>query len=1464
MQDNSLYNAQKEHDACGVGFVGNINNVAEHRIVEYALTAMSRLTHRGGQEDDKKMSDGSGMLVPLPREFFEQIFPQILDKNLLWGIGSFFLPYESFMHESLMECVQRVAKKHHFHIVSIREVPTDINIISRKVLATLPEFTQMLFVAEGKDVTAENVEQHLYVLRKQMEFEAIKVLQKHGVDLSAFHIASLSSQSVVYKGILPGKNLGKFYPDLTHADFKVPFVIFHERFSTNTKPSWHLTQPFRHIAHNGEINTIRGNMTHMALRESALSSTVLGEALPQVLPCIHPSTSDSGAFDNVFELLLQGGYDVQHAITTMIPEPLFSQPTESEESRKKHAYYAYHESLMEPWDGPTTMVFTDGHSKVGVSLDRNGLRPCRYSITEDNIIIVSSEAGVLDRDDYVEQGQLAPRTLFMVDFAQKKVVYDAEIKENLFASADYAHVVAEKRMPLLVKNATQSVAEHEASLESSRYFDLFGYGEKSPESLLTSMVITKEEPVGAMGLDEPLAVLSSKPQALFNYFKQLFAQVTNPSIDPIREKFSMSLRTNLGGKGNLFQEPSAQSAYFSHENPFLFGAHMEQICACDTVKSHVLSMTMPLHAGYTGFCATLEALCLAAQKAVRDGTKVLILSDKDLTKDSMPLPVLLAVAAVHQALVRKNLRYACDIVVESGQAFEVMHMALLLSFGANAIYPYAAYAAMGHFVEKKKIKEDYSVGTCIEHYGQALEKGLLKVFARLGVSALSSFIGSKSFECIGLDDHVIDTYFTNTLSRIGGIGLEDIYTENYERFLSYIINTRETSKSDKHIWTKEICSILRKSVTDNSYEFFSLYTKQLARQEEDITLRSVWKVKETTPIALEDVEDAASIRQRFFAAPMSLGALSQESHECIAEAFNNLGLQSNCGEGGEEVTRSRSRGSKRDLCSRIRQIASGRFGVTAEYLAAGNEVQIKIAQGAKPGEGGQLPAHKVTPYIAKVRHTKAGVSLISPPPHHDIYSIEDLAQLIFDIKKLKKGLKVSVKLVAQAGIGTVAVGVVKAGADSICISGHDGGTGAAPLSSIYHVGLPWEIGLAEVHQALISNAIRHKVSLQCDGQIQSGKDIVTAFMLGADSVAFGTSLLVTMGCILCRQCFKGMCPVGICTQDEKMRGKFAGETAHIENYLTFLAEETRTYLAKFGFASVDELMGQAQLFEMDRALLPQKAKNLDMSPLFKQLPYAKRSLDEARPIDINPWEEELYAKATEAIAVNKPLVFKQKVGNVDRAIGTNVAGLLALSYADFADEFISLQCTGTAGQSFGAFAPTGLSLTLEGAANDYVGKGLCGGHIAVKPFSSIYSFENQSLIGNVALYGATQGKLFVSGRAGERFAVRNSGALAVVEGVGEHACEYMTGGIVAILGECGENFAAGMTGGAVYIYASKEAVAQKLNRQNVVLTTLDAEDTSVLQSLLAEHAKATGSTKAKAILQDFTTTVLDFVKVCPK
>ncbi len=1459
MQKSTLYNPLQEHDACGVGFVGNIANTPEHRMVEYALKAMSRLTHRGGQEDDKKMSDGSGLLVPIPKEFFEEVFPAIKDTNILWGLGNFFLPYDSFLHESLMECVQNAAQKYGFSLAAQREVPTDINIVSRKVLATMPEFKQILFVAQAASITKENLEQRLYVLRKQIEFDAIKVLKKQNIELSAFHISSLSSHSIVYKGIMPGKNLGKFYPDLQDAGFKVPFAIFHERFSTNTKPSWHMTQPFRHIAHNGEINTIRGNKTHMALRESALQSAVLGESLQDVLPCIHPSTSDSGAFDNVFELLVQGGYDVTHAMTTLIPEPSVDLP---QGHGQKKAFYAYHEPIMEPWDGPTTMVFTDGHSKVGASLDRNGLRPCRYSITKDNIIIVSSEAGVLDlpQNAYATHGQLPPRTLLLVDFAEGRVVHDAEIKDKLFSQVDYATILQGKRLELSVQQSEKA----EAALDNGQYFELFGFGEKGPEAMLSAMVNSKEEPVGAMGLDEPLAVLSSKPQSLFNYFKQLFAQVTNPSIDPIREKFSMSLCTNLGGKANLFQAPQDQAPYFSLENPFIFGDTMEFMRQSTAVKTQTININMPLHAGYTGFTTTLESISLAAQKAVYEGARVLIISDKGLTKDTMPVPVLLAVAGVHQELIRKKLRHLCDIVVESGQAYEVMHMALLLSYGANAIYPYAAYASLENYTQKKKIKADFDLPTAIYRYGAALEKGLLKVFARLGVSTLASFIGSKSFECIGLDADVMNKYFTGTLSRIGGIGLEDIYNENHHRFLSYVINTHETSKSEKHLWSKEICSILRASVVENNYNFFELYTKQLAKQEEDITLRSVWQFKPTEARDIAEVESVESIRRRFLAAPMSLGALSQESHECIAEAFNNLGLQSNCGEGGEEVQRSLSRGAKRDLCSRVRQIASGRFGVTAEYLAAGDEVQIKIAQGAKPGEGGQLPAHKVTPYIAKVRHTTPGVSLISPPPHHDIYSIEDLAQLIFDIKKLKKGLKVSVKLVAQAGIGTVAVGVVKAGADSICISGHDGGTGAAPLSSIYHVGLPWEIGLAEVHQALIVNAMRHKVSLQCDGQIQSAKDIVTAFMLGADYVAFGTSLLVAMGCVLCRQCFKGMCPVGVCTQDDKLRGKFGGKPEHIESYLTFLATETRAYLAKLGMTSVDELIGHGDLFEMNTNLLPDKAKKVDMSALFQNLPYAQRGdvhTRPARPIEIAAWEDALYLQAQSALENNKPLVYSQEVGNTDRAIGTDVAGLLALRYAEVPEDFITLDCAGTAGQSLGAFAPTGLKISLIGSANDYVGKGLCGGHIVVTPQDISPVHEGQSIIGNVALYGATKGKVFIAGRAGERFAVRNSGAKAVVEGVGEHACEYMTGGTVVVLGGVGHNFAAGMTGGVVYVQGKAEDIALRLNPVGVVVEAMQSEDVAALEALLQEHVVQTHSIKAQEILKNAASMSADFVKV---
>ncbi len=1441
-----LYNAQAEHDACGVGFVGNISNRADHKIIEYATLAMSNLAHRGGQEEDPKMADGSGILTPIPLEFFQKVFPQIKDlKN--WGLGFFFLPYDSFLSNALLECIRNVAEKFSFRIVTCREVPTDINIISRKVLATLPVFKQILFTAQDPEVTGENLEQHLYVLRKQIEFESLKILNKHKSDLNVFHISTLSSRNIVYKGILPGRNLIKFYPDLADESFKTPFAVFHERFSTNTKPSWHLTQPFRHIAHNGEINTIRGNISHMNTRETALSSQRLGDKLPYVLPAIHPSTSDSGAFDNVFELLLAGGYSLTEAISTMIPEPMGMHNNTN--------YYESKAPLMEPWDGPTTMVFTDGHSKVGASLDRNGLRPCRYSLTKDGVFILSSEVGVLEGEpgEYLEQGQLAPRSLIMVDFAQNKILYDEEIKEELFSKN------TTKLNQIKIENAKGE--SEKAQAENAKFFSLFGFNDKSAEAIITTMVKTKEEPVGAMGLDEPLAVLSEKPQSLFNYFKQIFAQVTNPSIDPIREKFSMSLATYLGVDQNLFPGSKIEAPYFALPSPILDSSTLQQIESNPQIKSARVDITMPLDTSFKGFSDYLQKVCRLATKAVDSGAKILIISDKNMAKDQLPLPLLLALAAIDQELGAKKIRHLCDIVIESGQVFEVMHMALLFSFGAKAIYPYAALAAIGQYVEQGKIKSDSAEEATVNYY-EAVTKGLLKVLARLGISTLSSFSGSSSFECIGLHHSVISKYFNNTSSSVGGIMLKDIYQENYERFLSYALGTRETLKS-KHLWNQDICATLRQAAVENNDSFYRLYTKHLSQHVRNITLRSVWKFQKTKAININNVEDPASIRQRFLSAPMSLGALSQEAHECITLAFNRLGLASNCGEGGEDIERSKSKGTENDLCSRVRQIASGRFGVTAEYLAAGDEVQIKIAQGAKPGEGGQLPAHKVTPYIAKVRHTQEHIPLISPPPHHDIYSIEDLAQLIYDLKKLKEGLRVSVKLVAEAGIGTVAVGVVKAGADGISISGHDGGTGAAPLSSIYHTGLPWELGLAEVHQALVTNVMRHKVRLAADGQIQSGRDIVTAFMLGADEVAFGTSLLVCLGCTLCRQCHKGNCKAGICTQEEKLRTRFNGAPEHLENYLNFLAEDTRQHLAALGFSKVGDIIGRADLFQLDQKLLSAKAQKLDMSLLFQNLSYKPQKNAPVRPIEISPWEEEWSQKVAVALKKKEVLTHHQEVKNTDRAIGTKAAGLLALSYQDFPTDLIRLECTGFAGQSLAAFAPHGLSISLAGYANDYVAKGLSGGRVTVRPQGNLEPTSNLSLVGNVALYGATAGSVFIAGRAGERFAVRNSGARAVVEGVGDHGCEYMTGGVVIILGPCGHNFAAGLTGGVVYVYDKDESLAEKINRSTVTTLALEAADETELQKMLAEHQQETKSPKATEILADFTASIKHFKKVIP-
>ncbi len=1455
----SLYNIHEEHDACGVGFIGNLNNQPQYQVLEYALKAMSHLTHRGGTDEDEKMSDGSGILMPIPLDFFNKVFPQIQENKKSFGIGSFFLPIDAFLQENLLDIIHKAAEENSFEIAAIREVPTNIDVLSRKVLSTLPDFRHILFVYKGK-VSKINLETKLYILRKQIEFAAHEFLVKQAKELKLFHVASLSSKSIIYKGIMPGKNLRAFYEDLNDLNFKVTFAIFHERFSTNTKPSWNLCQPFRHIAHNGEINTIRSNKIQMNIRENALQSETLGADLENLLPCIDPSMSDSGSFDNVYELMLHAGYDISHAIMTMIPEPTSESITIDE---KRKAFYNYHMQIMEPWDGPTTMVYTDGHSRIGASLDRNGLRPCRYSVTDDNYVILSSEVGVLDifQGSYIDHGQLSPRTLMMVDFEKGRILFDEEIKEPIINAHDYKKVLKSKAITL---SKDEDLHTFEEKANNPEWFDLFCFCEKGSESTVVSMVNAQEEPVGAMGLDVPWAVLSSKPQSLFNYFKQLFAQVTNPSIDPIREKLSMSLQTVLGGRGNLFQNPKDTQNYIYLDHPFLHAKAMQEIEATKSPASARLSISMLYKGDYKVFCVALDSICAKAEIAIEKGKRILILSDKDANSDTMPLPALLAVAAVHQYLIRKNLRHQCDIIIETGQAFEVMHMALLLSFGANAIYPYAAYSAIGKYVQDAKINKEFDYETALKRYYVSLEKGLLKVFARLGISTLASFAGAQCFEALGLHTSVIDNYFTGTYSRIGGIGLEDIYKECHARY-SDCIGKGDKAQADKHLWSKDVRSLLRKAVVENDFNVYREYEKELLLSSRGVTLRSVWKYNNIAKKKKAGVESIEEIRKRFGGAAMSLGALSKDSHECIAQGFNKLGLQSNCGEGGEEVARTRTRGSDKDLCSRIRQIASGRFGVTAEYLASGDEVQIKVAQGAKPGEGGQLPGSKVTPYIAKVRHTKAGVTLISPPPHHDIYSIEDLAQLIYDIKKLRKGLKVNVKLVAEAGIGTVAVGVVKAGADSICISGHDGGTGAAPLSSVYHVGLPWELGVAEVHQALLANAMRHKVTLQTDGLIQSGRDALIAFMLGAEEVLFGTSLLVAMGCIMCRQCFKGSCPVGICTQEEKLTSKFKGSSEHIENYLNFIAEDTRENLATLGYSSIDEVLGRADLLAMNTELLPEKAYNLDMSLLLQSHPYTKRVARLAKDAEIATWEEAVFEKVSDNIKNNKTTVLHCEIKNTDRAVGTNLAGMMALQYKDYADHTVALHLTGTAGQSLGAFAPKGLSLFLKGNANDYIGKGLCGGIMSISPFSAYAThLQDRSIIGNVALYGATSGKAFIAGKAGDRFAVRNSGADAVVEGVSDHGCEYMTGGTVVILGSCGLNFAAGMSGGVVYMYNAGSDLASKCNSSYVQIEqNLDASDKEALKALLHEHVNYTQSVKAQYILDDFDKALLSFVKIIP-
>lgn len=1491
----AFYDRSQEHDACGVGFVARLSGAPSHQVITDALTAMERLAHRGGHGATDHAGDGAGLLLPLPRAFFARQWPGLLPHESHWAVGQLFLPRLGEVRQKVMHLVRESCAAAGLEVLDGRDMPLCPEVLAQTARDAMPHMAQILVrpaLRSGVEPDGEALERMLYVARRRMEKAVQTALRQDGHDPRQFTVVSLSARSIIYKGMLPGGRLGDLYPDLRDPSFAAPFAVFHERFSTNTLPSWRLAQPFRCIAHNGEINTLSGNVSRMKLREPVLESSLLGEDLRHVLPVVDEFGSDSAKFDNVLELLVRSGRSLPHALMMMMPEPFGAAFVMGD---NKRAFYEYHSVLMDPWDGPTALVFTDGYRRVGAMLDRNGLRPCRYTISRDGYVVLASETGVadLESDRMLQRGQLRPRRMLMVDVERHRVVPDAEIKGRVIREKPYRrwlkqHAVA---MQDIVQDDWDAHAVEPAPpCDPARQRLFFGFDEATLRQTLLPMARDGQEPVGAMGIDVPLAVLDRRPQRLFNYFKQQFAQVTNPAIDPLREELSMSLMNYAGRERNLLEPTPEHCATLRLPHPFLTRHDMRRLRGSrrPEVRMRTLDATFAAESGGTGLHAALEALFAQADAALGDGAVLLTVSDAKADAQRAPIPALLACAGLHNHLLRTGQRHRCGIIVETSEASEVMHMALLCGFGASAVCPYAAMDAVQELTVQGRIPGKLP-HEALAGYVAALKKGMLKALARLGISTLRSFRGGQYFEAVGISQSVVDAYFTGTCTRLGGVGLEELAEETALRHAAAWKPEQSTGgagarSSEAHLWTAAAVRHLHKAVREDDSDAYAAYARCSDVDAPPITLRSLLRFRETAPVPLEEVEHAAVIVRRFVAAAMSLGSISSECHETIAMGCNSVGAVSNCGEGGEDPARDGMGLDKWDRRSHVRQIASGRFGVTATYLAHADEVQIKVAQGAKPGEGGQLPAHKVTPEIARVRHTMPGVSLVSPPPHHDIYSIEDLSQLIFDVGRVHPGVRISVKLVAQHGIGAVSVGVAKAGAHAILISGHDGGTGASPLSAIFHAGLPWEMGLAEAQHALTANGLRQTVRLQVDGQLRTGRDLAVAALLGAEEFGFGASILVSLGCVMCRQCHRGRCPVGIATQDPDLRRAFAGKPEHVARFLFFLAEDMRRHMARLGFRHVDEMVGRADLLQSavqaeegavagTGAGLARKATLLDLSGLTVATSGAlgqRHGSPHVSPRPDSPLERALMERCLPVLqGKTGSCTFNGTVGNTDRAVGARLAGEMARCATRrngcMPRHSVRIRLWGSAGQSLGAFLTPGITLEVKGDANDYVGKGLCGGVIAVSPApEAVFSAAEQSVVGNVALYGATSGEAYFCGMAGERFAVRNSGAVAVVEGVGDHGCEYMTGGVVVVLGPCGYNFAAGMSGGVAFVYDGDERFQNRCNTDSVDLESVwTTEDQGLLRGMLEQHLHYTGSARAAALLRNWEAELPLFVKVMP-
>ncbi len=1520
--DKGLYNPLREHDACGVGFVAHMKGEPSHRVVSDGLQVLENLTHRGAVGADPLMGDGAGMLVQIPHDFFaSEMSGQGVELPASgdYGVGFVFLPQDAELRAKCEAIVERVIDAEGQSLIGWRDVPVDNSSLSKApdIAATEP-VSRQVFIKRSPAEDEAAFERRLYVLRKVIS-NSVRAETK-AVD-AGFYIVSMSSRTIVYKGMFLAYQLGAYYKDLKDERFISALALVHQRFSTNTFPSWDLSHPYRMVAHNGEINTLRGNVNWMAARQASVSSPLFGDDISKLWPVSYEGQSDTACFDNALEFLVMGGYSLAHAAMMLIPEAWAGNPLMDDNRR---SFYEYHAAIMEPWDGPAAVAFTDGR-QIGATLDRNGLRPARYIVTDEDFVIMSSEVGVLPvpEEKIVRKWRLQPGKMLLIDMEQGRIISDDEIKRELSTANPYKDWLHKSQIVLedMPEVRGRAPVAGESLLDRQQ---AFGYTQEDIKLLMTPMATIGQEAIGSMGTDTPISALSDKSKLLYTYFKQNFAQVTNPPIDPIREELVMSLVSFIGPRPNLFDlKQVSASKRLEVRQPILTNEDLEKIRAIGDIADNqfsakTLDITYSSEKGADGMECALDELCQRAEKAVLDGDNIIILSDRLISRTRIAIPALLATAAVHHHLIRKGLRTSVGLVVETGEAREVHHFCVLAGYGAEAINPYLAFETLLSMHAEMDFPEEVDAGEVVSRYIKSIDKGILKVMSKMGISTYQSYCGAQIFDAVGLSSAFVKKFFFGTATTIEGVGLEEVARETVirheEAFGEVAILRRSLEvggeyayrvRGESHMWTPDSIATLQHAVRSNLPEMYRAFSKHVNEESGRYAIRGMFRIKGAeelgrTPIDISEVEPAEALVKRFVTGAMSFGSISREAHSSLAIAMNTIGGKSNTGEGGEEPERFNPLpdGSSNPQRSAIKQVASGRFGVTTEYLVNSDMIQIKVAQGAKPGEGGQLPGHKVDAVIAKVRHSTPGVGLISPPPHHDIYSIEDLAQLIYDLKNVNPAADISVKLVSEVGVGTVAAGVAKARADHITVSGYDGGTGASPLTSIKHAGSPWEIGLAETQQTLVLNGLRSRIALQVDGGLRTGRDVLVGALLGADEFGFSTAPLIAAGCLMMRKCHLNTCPVGIATQDPVLRKRFKGTPEHVINYFFFVAEELRELMAALGVSKLDEIIGRSDFLDKDAALEHWKARGLDFTRIFFQ-PEAKP--EEVRwterqqhPID-DILDRRLIAAAKPALEEKSPTIIDETICSVDRSAGAMLSGEIAKRYGakGLPDNTLQINLKGTAGQAFGAFVAKGVTIDLEGDANDYVGKGLSGGRIIVRPPQNTRIIPEDSIIvGNTVLYGATTGECYFRGVAGERFAVRNSGAVAVVEGVGDHGCEYMTGGVIVVIGQTGRNFAAGMSGGIAYVLDEDGTFGSRCNLAMVELEPVTEEDDLLeklhhhggdiehkgrvditadmtrhdderLRQLLTKHIQYTGSTRAQMILDDWATYRPKFVKVMP-